>query len=828
MTNKTATLPNLNTQGYPLTWLGLSNPGWAMVVGVITMTIYLALVPLIAATWHTTGDEPHYLLAAHSLVTDGDLDLTNNYAQFDYLNFYISKDIVPQIRLNTAGQQILNHYLGLPFLIAPAYALGGRFGVLIFQAMLGGCLAAVTFKLTYLISQHLKATLLATLLVTLSPPLLMYHYLVYPELMAALAVTTIIYLLARHTTPTPTASVLLMGLLMILPWLNRRFIPLTVVLLLLMLWCWRKRRLDRYEHIILSEYRAQNLYDHPPEPNKNIPQGDSSAYGLRMTSQSFFDVVLFTKTTLIGLLLASLSIGLLIWFNSQFQAPPRTDFVPPPNSTILWSRLMRGSIGWLVDQQRGLLIFAPIYILALWGLPALIQQSLKSQRRRGLIVVPFIVSLATVTLAGGFWLAWEVGPRFLVVALPALAPLIALAWHDYGHHLLFLGVAITLGFVSLLNSWLIIQHPKLPYTSSLPLYYSTQLDLPLTDLMPNLADYAIVAPQTELSDVEAVTESLWKTPAGEPATFINTQPLADLPFGRYQLTWPVHIEPHLPDDTPLARITLKYLGSQPLLNYTVTAADITPQSDVTFDFYNPNVDFWHTPLLIHIATTGEAALPAGAVLVTPDPLQAVILPYLFLILLLGGAGLTWYIKKPNIPEFNQKKSTQMSLAKVWRVIMFVLLLLLLVTAYLIDSQTRAETTYPAIDLLHFVGQSIQDPATASQHAWLVDPATDPPQKAIYGPFEIYDAGQYHVTFRLKMSKTTDTNQEIAQLQVNATTNFEPLINQSILAEHFIKPNLYHDLVLTITNPRRQALSFDLQYTGLAPLIIDQVQIAKVE
>ena len=33
--------------------------------------------------YSASGDEPHYLIIAHSLVTDGDLDLANNYAQND-------------------------------------------------------------------------------------------------------------------------------------------------------------------------------------------------------------------------------------------------------------------------------------------------------------------------------------------------------------------------------------------------------------------------------------------------------------------------------------------------------------------------------------------------------------------------------------------------------------------------------------------------------------------------------------------------------------------------------------------------------------------------
>jgi hypothetical protein len=73
----------------------------------------------------------------------------------------------------------------------------------------------------------------------------------------------------------------------------------------------------------------------------------------------------------------------------------------------------------------------------------------------------------------------------------------------------------------------------------------------------------------------------------------------------------------------------------------------------------------------------------------------------------------------------------------------------------------------------------------------------------------------------------ETKQDLAHLQVAATANFDELIIQPLRMEHFANPNLYHDFVLTVTNPRRQALSFEVYYLGIAPLLIDQVTITKI-
>lgn len=782
----TTTLQNVRPGLSNLKALAVSGPDLAVVAGTVVLAVYLVLLPLVARTWRTTGDEPHYLLAAHSLVNDVDFDLTNNYAGLDYLNFYYSKDIVPQTRLNAAGQQILNHHPGLPLLIAPAYALGGRFGVLLFQALVGGLLAAVSFKLAYAISHRAGASLLATLFVFLSPPLLMYHYLIYPELVAALLVTSILYFALTQDKPGRIALLLVVISLMFLPWLNRRFVPLALILALVVMWSWRKR-------------------------------GHWTG--------------LFTPAGLISLAGVGLSIGLIIWFNSRLAAPLRPDFAPPADLFAVINRFVRGVAGWLFDQQRGLLIFAPVYMLALWGLPALMAAGLKQHTRHWLILLPFAASLGLASLAGGFWVAWELGPRFLVVALPALTPLLALAWRNYGHKKIFAGTAIILFGISLANSWVIIKYPEIPYKSSLPLFYGDNLGLPLTDVLPDMAEYAVFPSRQgggAFNKSETIAgEAVWVTPAGRGLTLIETEPLEDLPAGHYRLIWQLRTQPHLPPDTELARVSINYLGGGPLFSRPITAADLPSDGSYgTFEhnFFNPNADRWRTPMMLNVATTGQADVWAEELWLAPRPSYAYTLPYLLLAVCAGGAVVLFKsIKlKPNTETPSRAPSR---LGKRWWAA--VLILVVISVGYLFYARGQPGQLYNAAQLGHLTGHAIADSAAQNGRAWRVDPATDPPQKAIYGPFDIYNAGQYQVIYRLKLPEPTRATQEIARLQVNATANFDELITQPILPEHFSQPNLYHDMVLTINNPRRQALSFDLHYLAVAPLVIDTVTIRPV-
>lgn len=775
-----------------LVWLRQASPSWPVLVGALVFSIYIGLTPFIARTWRATGDEPHYLLAAHSLAVDKDFDLANNYEQLDYLNFYFSKDINRQIRTNLAGQQILNHHLGLPLLITPAYALGGRFGVLLFQGVLGGVLAALTFKLTTHICGNEKAALLATLFVAFTPPLFMYNYLVYPEIAGALLTTLILYVALAKNRPAPAALALVLLGLALLPWFNRRFVPLAVLLAGFTLWAWRSR---------------ESIAAQP-------------GFGRLLRS--------FTWPGWLGLAVTLISIGLLVWFNSQLNAPPRADFIAPEDSSVLWNRLGR-SVGWLVDQQRGLFIFGPIYIFALWGVPLLLQRSWQAKDRRWFVVAPFALSLAAPALAGGFWVPWELGPRFLVVALPALAPLLALAWQHYPRLRL---LAVGLLFFSLLNSWAITRNPEMPYKSSLPIYYGQKLGLPLTELLPDMAGFAKLAVgQANPEANQVVTDRgrpAWFAPAGESGLVVQSGPLHQLPWGHYRLIWPLRVAPNLPPETKLLRLSAQYLGGGQLFNHIVTAANLPGDGSygiLEYRFTNTNPDRWRTPLILHAVSSGQSDIWGRDAHFEPQPFYAWLLPYLYLGLMLGGALASWlWLSEPRAAAANAGRLARLPGGVRWGVLA---LFLLLAGGYAAYQAAQPGRTYQMADLFHFVGRAEPDSAAVDGRAWRVDPQFDPPQKATHGPFDIYDAGQYKVNFRVKLLEPVTPEVEVARLQVNATANLEPLRTQPVQAKHFSRVDLYHDLVLPITNPRRQALSFEIHYLGVAPLAIDSITITKM-
>lgn len=764
-------------------------PGRAARVAVLATVVYLALLPLIERSWRVTGDEPHYLLAAHSLVQDGDLDLANNYDRFDYLAFYLSRDIERQVRLDQTGRQILNHQPGLPLLIAPAYALAGRAGVLLFQAILGGILAGLTFHLAALICQDDRSAAVATSFVALSPPLFFYPYLVYPELIGALLATGLLVAAVQGGRPGPAQVALVCLSLLALPWFNRRFIALAIALALLVAWSWWRDRLAGGKVLHYSSLL-------PPAA-------------------------------------LALSLALLWGFNSRLSTPARADIVPATDVALIWERLARG-VGWLVDQQRGLFIFGPVFLLAAWGLPLLIQASFRQRNRHWFVLAPVLLSLAVTAAAGGYWIAWELGPRFLVVALPALAPLLALAWRVYGRRPLWRAFALALFAVSLANSLVIVQNPELPYKSSLPLFYGQKLELPLADLLPDLAGRAFIETGEAAGQAEQVIDqgrAALFARSGQPLTIVDSGPLPELPAGHYRLTWPARVEAGLPPTTELLRLSLKTLEGFQVFNRVVSAAELPADGSyglLAYSFTNPNIDRWRMPLIFHAVSSGRGSLWTGDLAFSPSPFYAWFLPYL-LLAILGALALAawWRYGRTAYQLFDAEvKASPPGRRSAWA---WGLLLVMLLAAlgHLAYQSRLPGRVYDAGSFLHYVGRAETDPAAADGRAWLVDPAVDPPQKAIYGPFDFYDPGLYQVAFRLKLSGPAGTGQPLARLQVSATANFEELVTQPLLASHFSQPERYHEFVLTVNNPRRQALSFEVYYLGLAPLMIDQVSITAV-
>lgn len=192
---------------------------------VLFFAIY-SLVGTILYSQLTTpkGDEAHYLIAAESIVRDGDLYLENNYSSDTTLKFgYTSLD--KHTVKGRMGHEVLGHGLTIfPVIIAPFYFFAGRLGVNLFLCLIGILLFMQTVKFCLLITKNATIARVVCLSLFLTLPLSQYSLLVFPEMLAGLIITYNLYEYFSKNKLGFIAS-LSIGLM---PWIHFRYLPISI------------------------------------------------------------------------------------------------------------------------------------------------------------------------------------------------------------------------------------------------------------------------------------------------------------------------------------------------------------------------------------------------------------------------------------------------------------------------------------------------------------------------------------------------------------------------------------------------------------------------
>ena len=126
---------------------GSRGPAGPAVAGAIALIVYSV------AAWQVApsipgGDEPHYLIITQSLLEDHDLKIENNHRQGDYHAYFAGELPKPDYRRRGRNGEIYSiHAPGLPALIAPAFAVGGYHGVVVFLILVASAGSALAWSL---------------------------------------------------------------------------------------------------------------------------------------------------------------------------------------------------------------------------------------------------------------------------------------------------------------------------------------------------------------------------------------------------------------------------------------------------------------------------------------------------------------------------------------------------------------------------------------------------------------------------------------------------------------------------------------------------------
>ncbi|HEX6739441.1 MAG TPA: hypothetical protein VF310_14280 [Vicinamibacteria bacterium] len=349
-----------------------------------------------------SGDEPHYLLMAQSLWREGDLDLRDNLAREDFLE-YTPGPVAPHWGTpRRDGRPYPAHSPGLPALLAPVYALGGRRACAALLGLAAAALALQVHALALRLTGDSRAAL-AAWMAALGAPVFFYSFLVYTEVPSALALAAALRLLLDRDQAGARSGALAAAWTALLPWLHVKMVPAAAALGAVALW--RLRGRARLAFVAVA---------------------------------------------------AAAAVAYLAYYYAIFGvASPLAIYGGVPDEAAVGSPL-RAAVGLLLDRSFGLLWYAPVMVVALAGIPALFHGPSRRDAWAHAAVA------AGVLLPLGTWRMWWGGQcppaRFLVPLVPFLALALAARLAEDGAHprgvrrawgpLMALGAALALFMVA--------------------------------------------------------------------------------------------------------------------------------------------------------------------------------------------------------------------------------------------------------------------------------------------------------------------------------------------------------------------------------------------
>ena len=305
-----------------------------------------------------SGDEPHYLLMAQSLWREGDLDLRDNAAREDWRE-YTPGPLVPHYGAPRAdGRPYPAHSPGLPLVLAPLYALGGRALCVIAMSLAAAALAREAWTAARGLTGDDEAALVAFSL-ALVPPVAFYAFHIYTEVPSALALAVALRLLLGP--PGVAAAVAAALLVSALPWLHLKMAPAAAAL------------------------------------------GLIGLVRLRGRPRAAFAATV-----------ALMAAGFLLHYRAVFGVPsPLAIYGGVPRDES--GSPVRALAGLVLDRSFGLLPCAPVFLLALAGLGAL-------ARARAWAALLVGAAVLAPVLGWRMWWGGQCPPaRFLVPLVPILS-----------------------------------------------------------------------------------------------------------------------------------------------------------------------------------------------------------------------------------------------------------------------------------------------------------------------------------------------------------------------------------------------------------------------
>ncbi len=372
------------------------------------LIVALALWGLMThSTYAGQGDEPHYLVIAHSIAFDRDLDVSNNYGPREPLIGGGGLDPGGHARPGIAGTLRPVHDVGMPLLFAPYVAVAARVAArlapyaerplmrrfrltpsIVYRHSISVAMIAVAVLLARLMFTVFveagvseRSAFWTALLIALSPPLMIFAVLFFTEMVSALLCLVVF----RRAAIKPDAGAGQWGLTGVA----------TGLLVLI--------------HI----------------KNAGIVLALVGIVVVTLLRQRLVAQLLAFGTGLAAALLLRTAITYRFW--DSLLTTPHARAGSWQGWTDLASTSAVRLAGLMVDQEFGLLLYAPILMLAAIGMFEVVRTNTSLLWKLLLVVgCHLLVILLPVTNVHGWTGGWSPTARFLTPVVPLLAIPVAL------------------------------------------------------------------------------------------------------------------------------------------------------------------------------------------------------------------------------------------------------------------------------------------------------------------------------------------------------------------------------------------------------------------
>ena len=322
-----------------------------------------------------SGDEPYYLLSAHSLLRDGDINVANNYAQQDYFHFYSKKDN-PRLKLGIYGRQGKKgkdsiypiNLPGISVLMLPFYWLSqfvsGQWLTFILKGSLSVWASLLGLQV-YLYARERwekeRLSLGLWALYAFSAPVLFYAVHLYPEVPIAFFAFYIFRKVSGRATLSTFGMILCGSLLGLFPWFGLKYSFLFYPLFLVSMYFLLKEHKVRLKALAFAV---------PP-----------------LISMALFYVFIYS-------LYGTFS---PIAVYEGVMSPERTEAFKQLLLGIPLRARIDAFLDYFLDQRDGLLLYSPLYFFALLGLVELYRRKKSDFWALLLIGLPFLLNYALFT-----------------------------------------------------------------------------------------------------------------------------------------------------------------------------------------------------------------------------------------------------------------------------------------------------------------------------------------------------------------------------------------------------------------------------------------------